>query len=604
MKAMNDLNGFGLVWQVVRALALSLALALAGVLPAAAGDRSMPAANSTPPNFVVIMTDDQDGQPDIMNAMPNLQALVADQGMSFNNFFAPVPLCCPARAILLLGQYAHNSQVLANVMPIGGFERFLELGLEDTTIATALDGAGYRTALVGKYLNGYPLVNDRTHVPPGWDEWYAAITDSAYGSYDYDMNENGVVVSYGHAPQDHISDVITGKAIDFITRSVAQSPATPFFVQVNYLAPHSPAVPAPRHLQLFPNAQTPRPPSFNESDMSDKPAFMQSSPLFDPAAIAGMDTFRRKQLQSIQAVDEGIAALIQALQDVGRLDNTYVIFLSDNGLHAGQHRFPTGKGTPFEEDIKVPLIVRGPGVPAGVVRSELTSLVDIVPTLAELGGAVMAIPADGRSLVPLLHSAAPPAVWRKVLLLEHWPQPSSFLTDPHPMAEPPDPGDWFLNSLPYGDARTVLGPTTVDTPDWTILRTADYKYVRRVGNARELYDIDQDRYELYSQHADATTAFMTQLNARLSALFACAGATCRSLEELDPPAFSLLYPRADINRDGAVNLTDVVMTVGCWRQPVVGSCGDRYDMTYDGVIDVVDIMQVAAAWTGIPAQQD
>lgn len=594
--------------RVVRTVAaLALCLVLIGAPPAAAQDPTQrlgaaenSAAGSPAPNIILIMTDDQDGQPDMMAAMPNLQALVADQGMSFDSFFAPVPLCCPARAILLLGQYAHNSQMLHNLMPIGGFQRFLELGLEDTTIATALDAAGYRTVLMGKYLNGYPLAGQPTHIPPGWDEWYAAITDSAYGSFNYDMNENGVVVSYGNAPEDHISDVITAKAIDFITRTATLSPGTPFFIQMNYLAPHSPAVPAPRHLPLFPNAQTPRPPSFNESDMADKPNFMQTLPLISPSAIASMDVFRRKQLQSIQAVDEGIAAVVQTLQDLGQLDNTYIFFTSDNGLHAGQHRFPTGKGTPFEEDARVPLLVRGPGVPAGVVRSELTSMVDIVPTLAELGGAAMAIAVDGRSLVPLLHTTLPPAVWRKAVLLEHWPQPSALVTDPHPMAEPPDPGDWFLHTLLYGQAgAAVRAPTTVNTPDWTVLRTADYKYVRRVANARELYDIDQDRYELYSQHADATATFLSQLNARLDALFACAGATCRSLEELDPPTFSLRNSRADMNRDGRVDLTDVVMAADCWRQPVVGSCGDRFDMTYDGMIDVVDIMRVAAAWTGI-----
>ena len=581
----------------VRAAVLSLVLIVATVLPAAASgspSTRIP-AELTQPNIVVILTDDQDGQPDMMNAMPNLQALVADQGMSFDSFFVPVPLCCPARAILLLGQYAHNSQILHNLMPIGGFERFLELGLEDTTIATALDAAGYRTALIGKYLNGYPLPDNLTHVPPGWDEWYAPITSSVYGSFNYQMNENGVIVSYGSAPQDHISDVITARAVDFITRAAATSPNTPFFVQLHYIAPHSPAVPAPRHLGMFAGAQTPRPPSFNESDMADKPSFMQSLPLIDPGNIANMDAFRRNQLRTIQSVDEGIAAVVQTLQALGKLDNTYIVFLSDNGLHAGQHRFPTGKGTPFEEDIKVPLIVRGPGVPAGVVRSELTSMIDIVPTLAELGGATMDLEVDGRSLVPLLHTAAPPVVWRKAVLLEHWPQPSAVAADPRSMVEPPDPGDALLLQ------QSTAGPhstSTLNTPDWLVLRTADYKYVRRVGNARELYDIDQDRYELYSQHAEATTPFINQLNTRLNALYACAGATCRSLEEQDPPVYTLLYQRADMNKDGLVDVTDVVLAAGCWRQTVVGSCGDRFDMDYDGDIDVTDIMRIAAAWNG------
>ncbi len=583
---------------VVRAVALSLALALLAALPGGAAQPSdaLARAAQTQPNVVFILTDDQDGQPDIMAAMPNLRALVAEQGMSFENFYAPVPLCCPARAILLLGQYAHNSQMLHNLMPIGGFERFMELGLEQNTIATALDAAGYRTALVGKYLNGYPNVDDPTHVPPGWDEWYVPITSSAYGSFNYDMNENGVIVSYGSAPQDHVSDVITAHTIDFITRATAQAPNTPFFVQMNYLAPHSPAVPAPRHLQMFLDAQTPQPPNFNESDMSDKPTFMQGLPLFGPSDIANMSAFRRKQLQSLQAVDEGIAAVVQTLQNLGRLENTYIIFTSDNGLHAGHHRFPIGKGTPFEEDARMPLIVRGPGVPAGVVRSELTSMVDIVPTLTDLGGATMGLTVDGRSLRPLLHTTAPPAVWRQTLLLEHWPQPAALVTDTHPNAEPPDPGDWLLHSWLEPASAS---PDSLPTPDWLVLRAADYKYVRRVGSARELYDIVNDRYELYSQHTDATTAFINQLNTRLNALYACAGDTCRSLEELPAPAFTLLYNRADMNRDSRVDLTDVVLAADCWRQPVVGSCGDRFDMNYDAQIDVVDIMRIAAAWNGL-----
>lgn len=568
--------------------------------PVAASPPVAPAVPTTAPNIVLILTDDQDGQPDIMNAMPNLQTLLAARGMRFDNFYAPVPLCCPARAILLLGQYAHNSQMLHNLMPIGGFQRFFDLGLENTTIATALDAAGYRTALIGKYLNDYPNAHAPTHIPPGWDEWFVPITNSAYSSFNYAVNDNGVIVSYGSAPGDHISDVITAEALDFIERASAASPGAPFFVQLSYYAPHNPATPAPRHAQMFPGALTPQPPSFNESDMSDKPTFMQSTLLLGASEIASMNAFRRKQLQSMQAVDEGIAQVVQRLQTLGRLDNTYIIFTSDNGLHAGQHRLSMGKGSPFEEDVKAPLLVRGPGVPAGVARSELASMVDIVPTLADLGGANMALTVDGRSLVPLLHSSAPPSVWRKTLLLEHWPPPAALLSDPHPNAEPPDPGDWQLPGwLESADADLDSLPT----PDWLVLRSGAYKYVRRPGLSRELYDIANDRYELYSQHADAAAAFLNQLNTRIDAFYTCAGATCRSIEELPAPVYSLLYQRADMNRDTRVDLADVLLAAGCWRQPVAGSCGDRFDLTYDAQIDVVDIMRVAAAWNGLESAE-
>lgn len=581
----------------VAALALCALLALGAVLPGMAQPEQASAAQpeQSRPNIVVIMTDDQDPQSDLLNSMQHLQTLLVAAGMSFDNFFAPVPLCCPARATMLRGEYSHNTQILQNTLPIGGFPLFYQLGLENATYATALKGAGYQTALIGKYLNEYPNQDNLTYIPPGWDEWLVPIT-TAYGSYEYYANDNGVITYYGNTPADHISDVITNRALDFISHTAATSPTTPLFVQLNYYAPHSPAIGAPRHLGMFPNAQVPRVPSFNESDMSDKPPFMQTMPLLNPTQIANIDGFRRRQLQSLQSVDEGIAAVVQMLQDLGRLDNTYIIFLSDNGLKMGQHRFGISKGAPYEEDIRVPLIIRGPGVPAGVVRSELASMVDIASTLADMAGTAMAIPTDGRSLLPLLNSTQPPAVWRKVLLLEHWSPPPAVFEAAHPGSEPPDPGDWQVRELlaNAGDA-----PLDLTIPDWTGVRTDEYKYIRRVGPARELYDMVNDRYELYSQYPDATTAFINQLNTRLNALYACAGDTCRSIEELPAPVFTLLYHRADMNRDGQVNLTDVVMAADCWRQPVLGSCGDRFDMNYDAQIDVVDIMRIVAAWNGL-----
>lgn len=584
------------VWGFV-ALALCAVFILAVVLPGVAQPEQASAAQpqQTRPNIVVVMTDDQDPQSDLLDSMQHLQTLLVDAGMSFDNFFVPVPLCCPARATMLRGEYSHNTQILQNSLPIGGFPLFYQLGLENATYATALKGAGYQTALIGKYLNEYPNQDNLTHIPPGWDEWLVPIT-TAYGSYEYYANDNGTITYYGNTPADHISDVITTRALDFISHTVTISPTTPFFVQLNYYAPHSPAIAAPRHLSMFPGAQAPRVPSFNESDMSDKPPFMQSMPLLTPTQIANFDGFRRRQLQSLQSVDDGIAAVVQRLQDLGRLDNTYIIFLSDNGLKMGQHRFGISKGAPYEEDIRVPLIIRGPGVPAGVVRSELASMVDFAPTLAAMAGTEMAFPTDGRSLLPLLNTTQPPAVWRNVLLLEHWSPPAAVFEAAHPASEPPDPGDWQVRALNPRTGAALLDPTI---PDWTGLRTGDYKYIRRVGPARELYDMANDRYELYSQHADATAAFINQLNTRLNALYSCAGDTCRSLEDLPAPAFTLLYHRADMNRDGQVNLTDVIMAADCWRQPVLGSCGDRFDMNYDAQIDVVDIMRISAAWNGL-----
>lgn len=549
-----------------------------GALPEAAASQS-----DRKPNIVVILTDDQDALPDSIAAMPKMQELIAQQGMSFSDFFVPLSLCCPARATLLLGQYSHNNHILYNTPPEGGFQNFVKLGLENSTLATALDAAGYETALMGKYLNGYPDPDNPTHIPPGWDQWIVPVTDSAYASYSYKLNENGQIVSYGAEPDDHITTVLAKKAIDFISTTSANSPEVPFFLELAVYAPHSPAVPPPRYTALFADAKAPRPASFNESDMRDKPAFMQKLPLIEDKTAQAMDEFRRKQLQSLAGVDDAIADLVKTLDEAGQLDNTYIFFLSDNGLHMGQHRFTTGKGSPYDEDIRVPLMVRGPGVPAGVVRHELASLVDIAPTLAELAGTTMPTEVDGRSLAPLLHDTAAPARWRNAVLIEHWKAPSDVKADARRALEPPDAYELQLKGL------------ALEEPDYVGLRTATYKYVDRSGPSVELYDVVHDTSEIYSQHADATAQLLGQLDDWLEALKTCAGDTCRREEDRIPPVFALRYERTDMDRNELVDQADFALVTECWSQPVVDNCGDRFDLNYDGQIDVADVVMEGEA---------
>jgi arylsulfatase A-like enzyme len=201
------------------------------------------------------------------------------------------------------------------------------------------------------------------------------------------MNENGVQHQYGHADGDYLTDVIAGKAAAFIERSAAEG--RPFFVELATYAPHSPATPAPRHAGLFAGVKAPRTPSFNEPDVSDKPLWVQSMPVLSVTEIASIDDLHRKRLRSLQAVDDMVATIVQKLEELGQLGNTYIFFTSDNGFHLGQHRLPQGKLTPYEEDILVPLLVRGPGVPAGRVLDHITGNVDLAPTFAELAGALI-----------------------------------------------------------------------------------------------------------------------------------------------------------------------------------------------------------------------
>jgi arylsulfatase A-like enzyme len=454
------------------------------------------------PNLVVVNTDDLDALLGTTDYMPNLHRVVVQQGLTFKNFFVTNSLCSPSRATLLRGQYTHSQQIFASEPPQGGFEKFHRLGSESSTIATWLQTAGYRTILLGKYINGYPE-NDRTYRPPGWSEWVSPVAGNPYQEFDYRMNENGRVVSYGGGASDYLTDVLARKAEALLRRDVR----TPVFLYVATYAPHYPAPPAPRHRRLFPDARVPRVPSFNEADVSDKPA--PRSPL-SSSEIQDADELYRERLRSMQAVDEMIGRIVDVLAATGRLRNTYVFVTSDNGFHMGHHRLRPQKATPYEEDLRVPLMVRGPGVPAGVELSDyLTGNVDLAPTLAELAGAEIPHFVEGRSLVPLLKGEGDrPATtsWRQSFLLEQ-----------------------------YSDEGLIAPSTGKTRPIFVGLRTSRYKYIEYWTGVREIYDLASDPYELENFAGTAPPDLVSRLSSQLRALAACTGASCRAAEAMPVP---------------------------------------------------------------------
>lgn len=463
------------------------------------------------PNFVVVLTDDQDLVLGSLDFMPRTRALIADQGVTFSNHFVPLSLCCPSRSTILTGLHVHNHRVLTNFLPDGGFERFAQLRHEDRTLAVALQDTGYRTALFGKYLNGYPNGEDLTYVPPGWDEWASPVKGSPYAAYRYTLNENGKLVAHGSKAEDYMTDVLAAKAVDFVRRASATS--QPFFLYLATYAPHKPATPAKRHAGLFPGLQAPRTPSFNEPDVRDKPARIRALKRLDASRIAAIDALYRKQMQSLQAVDEAVAALVEALRDAGRLDDTYIVFTSDNGFHMGQHRLEPGKYTPYEPDVHVPLLVRGPGVPRGLMVEALTLSVDFAPTFAELAGATLPVQPDGRSLVPFL-KGQPPASWRQAVLLEQFAVPS---------APPKSSG--------------ILEPDDASShPSHRGIRTATYKYVQYGTGEKEVYDLTKDPDERLNLRDRVPKAWLDSIAKLVKALASCRGATCREIEARPMPA--------------------------------------------------------------------
>jgi N-acetylglucosamine-6-sulfatase len=439
-------------------------------------------ASAKAPNIVFILTDDLDA--DATQQMATVKALITDRGLSFARHYVSLSLCCPSRVTTLRGQFAHNTGVFKNEAPDGGFVTAYNLGLEASTAATWLQGAGYRTALFGKYLNGYPDgAPSITYVPPGWTEWMSPNGGTPYKGFNYSMNLNGHTVNYGTAEGDYLTDVISAAAADFIRRSAAQFPEQPFFLYLAPYAPHSPATPAPRHVNAYKGAKAPRTSSFNEVDVSDKPAWVRSLPVLNSTQIKGIDKLYRKRMQSLLAVDEMIENLIATLGQTGELDNTYVFFTSDNGFHQGQHRLESGKNTGFEEDLIVPLSVRGPGVPAGGVVTHLTANVDYASTFAGIAGAAVPSFVDGRSLLPFLRNETPPT-WRQALLLEHKAGASQRLTGAESTLEPADDFDRVTGA--GANIAGFLGLRLTDGTTYLSYETGEFEYYDNAHDAAQL----------------------------------------------------------------------------------------------------------------------
>ena len=474
------------------------------------------------PNIILILTDDQDLELKSMDFMPNVKALLADQGATFTHFFVPLSLCCPSRTGILRGQYPHNHTIWTNLPPDGGFQKAYADNLEHSTLATALQEVGYKTFLFGKYLNGYPATASQTYIPPGWHGWNSPVGGEPYSEYNYQMNADGTLVTYGTQPSDYLTDVMSASAVNFIRKTAQQATPPPFFMHLTTFAPHAPSTPAPRHANLFPHAQAPRTPSFNEADVSDKPAYIQNLPLLSDADIQTLDAEYRLRIQSLQAVDDMVGAVVNELQADGMLANTYIFFASDNGYHMGQHRFLAGKYTPYETDIRVPLVVRGPDVPGAIQIDRFAGNVDLAPTLAELAGATLAETPDGRSLVPLMRGQSP-SVWRQAFLLEQIPSAVSPLGPvlKDRQSEPPDPADEAMGA---------------NYPGHDGYRASAYKYVEYNTGGKELYILGPDPDEMENQASVASQNFLTAASAYLAALKACRGTGCLLAEEAQPPS--------------------------------------------------------------------
>lgn len=480
------------------------------------------------PNIIFILTDDQ--RADDQWVLNKTNSLIGEHGVTFKNFFVSLSGCCPSRATFLTGQYAHNHGVLGNTpAQNGGYSK-----LDHTnTLAVWLQNSGYYTMHAGKYLNGYMRDDAPTvpgsppfEIPQGWSEWYGG---GEGGYFYFYINENGNYTIYSnqtwtHAdcdfhPEDGVcykTDVLTKKAVDFIKKRAQSTDGKPFYLSISFPSPHvevqsktlsedaldfqdnafdtpgclnNPPPPA-RYQDAFETLPLPIPPSFGEKEISDKPMFIKRLPPIDQnsSEASSIACSYRSRLESLLAVDEGVETIVNALKATGFYNNTIIFFTSDNGWMNGEHRIPVGKALPYEESIREPLLVEGPGIPQGLTIEKMTVNIDYAPTIVELAGAIANRVMDGKSLLPLIKD--PSISWRN---------------------------DFLIEAPPIGNFA---------------VRTERYLYSEYTkssigAGARELYDLQSDKYELESKHNNASFFRVRyQLKQRLDILKTCSGAAC------------------------------------------------------------------------------
>jgi len=437
------------------------------------------------PNVIFIFTDDQPYH--TTQYMPTVRDVLMKDGITFENGFSTTPLCCPSRASILTGEYVHNHQVYTNTWPQGGAKKFNDT----SSYAVWLKDAGYRTAYLGKYLNDYDSLEPYGYVAKGWEEWDVFLgknlhADDDVGASqfysDFSVSENGSVVEYNGAKAVFGADLITQKAVDYISDKRDE----PFMLTMAYYNPHSPYFWAERDDPQFRmngalKADPYRPPNFMEEDVSDKPQYLQD---LHPISVEKIDISYKQILRSLLSVDDGVASVLAALDKTGLSEKTIIFFITDNGLTVGNHRLGLTKNCPYESCARIPFIVYSPAMFPARTDDHIVANIDLAPTFAELAGVTPPDNVNGTSLVPLLNDVN--ADWRDSILLEHWP------------------------------TEDGIGSKI---PEFYAVRTADWKYVEYSTGEKELYDLKNDPDELENV-ADKSeyTETQKQLKIRLDEL--------------------------------------------------------------------------------------
>lgn len=481
------------------------------------------------PNFILIMTDDQDLHLNSLDYQQAVQKHFAQEGTWFKKHFCTVALCCPSRVSFLTGKAAHNTNVTDVSAPYGGYPRFIEEGFNDDYLPVWLQDAGYNTYYTGKMMNGHSTATYNNPRINGWNGSDFLIDPGTYIFYNATMTRNHE--PYRNLPGEYSTDLIASAAVGFLDDAIAASDR-PFFLGVAPIAPHSETitnprpvkfnapVPAKRHEHLFPNVTIPRTPNFNP-DTPGTASYFKTIRQLNQSEIEYNDDWYRKRLQSLQSVDDLIDSIIDRLSASPEvLENTYLIYTTDNGFHIGQHRLPPGKSCGIEEDVNIPFLIRGPGIAKGAVQTIPSSHTDIVPTVFNLAGIPLRDDFDGEP-IPVTDEQLANNDKSEHVNIEFW---GDYLVEGNVFYGRSD----FINNT-YKTVRVV-------GEDY------DLSYTVWCTNEHELYDMTIDPYQINNLHNTNGTVnswpihkLASRLNGLLLTLKRCKGRACtRPWEKLHP----------------------------------------------------------------------
>uniref|UniRef100_A0A182JMF2 Sulfatase N-terminal domain-containing protein n=1 Tax=Anopheles atroparvus TaxID=41427 RepID=A0A182JMF2_ANOAO len=464
-------------------------------------------------NFIVILTDDQDIVLQGLTPMTNTQQQIANEGTTFVNAFTSSPVCCPSRSSILSGKYAHNHRVTNNSLSGGCYGTFWQQHIEPTLLPTILSKAGYQTFYAGKYLNQYFSET----VPPGWSQWFGLHGNSRY--YNFTVTENGRRVGYEDL---YFTDYLHSKVLDFINQ-VKQD--TPFFAMVAPPAPHGPYTAADRHKDLFPDIRAIRTPNFNlPSGPLEKHWLLTMQPSSLPLSLVEeLDVIHRKRWQSLMAVDDMVNGIVTSLKKHNLLEKTYIFYTSDNGYHIGQFAQAYDKRQPYETDIRIPLLLRGPTIIRKSLQNAPVALIDIAPTILHLANLEIPPSMDGLPL-PLDKSEGK----ERQILIEYWGEGTLETYNPECPWQAQD-----LLQLCSLDAACHCQDAWNNTYNCVRHLREDLNFIycefRDTEQFVEAYDLSKDLYQMVNVGYDMLPSVRTKYSLALTNLTTCIGSTCHTI---------------------------------------------------------------------------